>query len=173
MKKKSPLVAAMAVLATLLFPNLAANAHEGHTAEAECDGVVEIGDLAISGAFTRATLPSAPVGGGYLTITNSGAEADRLIAAFSPAATETQIHEMSMDGDVMRMAELPDGIEIPAGGTVTLAPGGLHLMFMGLGEGFVEGATVPVTLTFEKAGSIDLTLAVAGIAADMPADHMH
>ncbi len=133
---------------------------------------VMVGDLMISGAFTRATLPNAPVGGGFLTITNHGSSDDKLVSASSPAAGMVQIHEMKMDGDVMKMAELPDGLAIPAGQSVTLAPGGFHLMFMQLKAPFVEGLTVPVTLTFEKAGTIEVKLAVGGKAADAPAHHM-
>lgn len=124
-----------------------------------------VGDLSLAGAFTRATLPNAPVGGGFLTIVNNGAEADRLIAAASPVAQMVQLHEMRMEGDMMKMAEKEGGIEIPAGETVTLAPGGLHIMFMGLQQSFVEGGTVPVTLTFEKAGTVEIELQVMGVGA--------
>ena len=136
---------------------------------------VTVGQLTISGAFARATLPNAPVAGGFLTIVNAGNEADRLIAASTPVAGESQLHEMKMEGDVMKMAELANGIEVPAGATVTLAPGGLHLMFMQLKEPLVEGTKVPVTLTFEKAGTVEIELDVGGIAAKEPAmDHsMH
>lgn len=128
--------------------------------------VVSVGDLSLSGAFTRATLPNAPVGGGFLTIVNEGGEADRLVSAASPVAKMVQLHEMKMEGDVMKMAELENGIEIPAGETVTLAPGGLHIMFMGLKQAFEEGSTIPVTLTFEKAGTIEIELVVMGVSAD-------
>jgi copper(I)-binding protein len=134
---------------------------------------VVLGDLEISGAFTRATLPNAPVGAGYLVVTNHGGSDDRLVSAMSPVAGMTQIHEMKMEGDVMKMAELPDGLVIPASGSVTLAPGGFHIMFMELKQALVEGQTIPLTLTFEKAGSIDVQLAVGAINADAPAtDHM-
>jgi len=134
-----------------------------------------IGDLTITGAFTRATLPNAPVGGAYLTITNGGTADDRLVSASTPAAGVTQIHEMKMDGDVMKMNELPDGLVIPAGQSVALEPGGYHLMLMQLTGPLVEGTTVPVTLTFEKAGSVEVEVEVGGIAAKEPAmDHaMH
>lgn len=134
--------------------------------------VVTIGDLEISGAFSRATLPNAPVGAGYLTITNTGASDDRLVSATSPAAGMAQIHAMKMEGDVMKMTELPDGLAIPAGGSVTLAPGGFHIMFMDLKRAFTEGGTIPVTLTFENAGTVDIELAVGAINADAPAHDM-
>ena len=127
---------------------------------------VTLGSLEISGAFSRATLPNAPVGGGFLTITNSGSEADRLVSASSPVSADVQLHEMAMEGDVMKMRHLENGIEIPAGSTVTLEPGGLHIMFMGLKGALVEGESVPVTLTFEKAGTVEITLIIAEPAAE-------
>jgi copper(I)-binding protein len=77
------------------------------------------------------------------------------------------LHTHVRDGDVMRMREVP-AIDIPAGQTVTLRPGGLHLMFMGLTRPLVEGESFPVTLTFEKAGSVTLDMAVTGFAARAP-----
>lgn len=147
------LIAALA-LASLALPSLA---HD-----------ITHGDLALNGPFARATLPNAPVAGGFLTIVNSGAEDDRLVSASAAIADETQIHEMAMEGDVMKMRPLPDGIAIPAGESVVLEPGGFHLMFMGLKGAFVEGETVPVTLTFEKAGPVEVGLHVGAPAADAP-----
>ncbi len=132
--------------------------------------VVTIGNLEISGGFSRATLPNAPVGGGYVTITNKGSEADRLVGAASPVAGVTQIHEMKMEGDLMKMNEVPDGVEIPPGATVTLKPGGLHIMFMQLTGPLVEGTSIPLTLTFEKAGSVEVQLSVESPAAKGPAE---
>jgi copper(I)-binding protein len=129
------------------------------------NGVTHLGPLNISQPFTRATLPNAPVGGGYLTIENTGTEPDRLLSATSPASDVVQIHEMAMEGDVMKMRQLADGLEIPAGATVVLAPGSFHLMFMGLKQAFVEGETIAVTLTFEQAGSVELLLPVGATAA--------
>ncbi len=146
---------------------MAAHHMGAHSAAA----VFTVGDLELAGGFTRATLPNAPVGGGFLTITNHGTADDRLLSASSPIAADTQIHEMKMEGDVMKMTELPDGLLIPAGETVTLSPGGFHLMFMSLNQALVEGTEVPVTLTFEHAGTIDIALGVAGISADAPGGH--
>lgn len=129
---------------------------------------VTLGDLEISGAFSRATLPNAPVGGGFMTITNTGSEDDRLVSVSADFAGDAQIHEMAMQGDVMKMSQLKDGLPLSAGETVTLAPGGYHLMFMGLKQPLVEGTSVPVTLTFEKAGTVTIELAVGGTAADAP-----
>ena len=134
---------------------------------------IQVGTLTISGAFSRATLPNAPVAGGFLTITNAGSEDDRLIAATSPVAGMTQIHEMKMEGDVMKMTELPDGLVIPAGQTVTLAPGGYHIMFMQLKQALVEGGKVPVTLTFEKAGTVEVELDIGAVNAKDAGHSMH
>ena len=71
-----------------------------------------------------------------------------------------------MQGDVMKMRELAEGLEIPAGATVALAPGGYHIMFMGLNQAFVEGESITITLVFEKAGSVEVELPVLGTAAD-------
>ena len=133
---------------------------------------ITLGALELNGPFARATLPNAPVAGGFVTIVNTGTEDDRLVSASAHIARETQIHEMAMEGDVMKMRQLADGIAIPAGETVTLEPGGLHLMMMGLNGPLVEGETVPVTLTFEKAGTVVLDLHVGGAAADA-AGHDH
>ena len=125
----------------------------------------KLGDLQISQPWTRATAPTAPSAGGFLTITNKGAAPDKLIAVKSPAAEMTQIHEMKMEGDIMRMREREDGLEIAAGATVTLAPRGYHVMMMGLKAPLKQGEKVPLTLVFEKAGSVDVELAVEGMGA--------
>jgi copper(I)-binding protein len=125
----------------------------------------KVSALEISQPWARATPPSAPAGGGFLKITNTGSTPDRLVSASSPVADLVQVHEMKMDGSVMRMREVEKGLEIPAGGSVTLAPGGYHLMMMGLKAPFKQGASVPVTLVFEKAGKIDVELAVEAMGA--------
>ena len=130
----------------------------------------KLGALQIGQPWARATPPTAPTGGGFLSITNTGTTPDRLISAKSPAAGMVQIHEMKMDGSVMRMRELEGGLEIVPGATVTLAPGNLHLMMMGLKAPFKQGEKVPVTLVYEKAGSIDVELTVVPIGGT-PGQH--
>lgn len=163
------------VLAALLLSALPALAQ--HTTDAAAAPiaamVVTAGDIEISGAFSRATLPKAPVAGGYLTLINKGTADDRLVSASSPVAGVAQLHEMKMDGDVMKMGELADGIPVPAGQTVTLAPGGLHIMLMDLKQALVEGSTFPLTLTFEKAGAITIEVLVGGVGASAPAHAMN
>ena len=132
---------------------------------------IRLGDIEISAPFTRASLPNAPAGGGFMTITNTGAEDDRLLSAASDAAAKVELHEMAMEGDVMKMRPMADGIVIPAGETVTLEPGGLHVMFMGLSAPFIEGETVTVTLTFEKAGAVEVELPVGGVSAAAAEGH--
>ncbi|WP_404402937.1 copper chaperone PCu(A)C [Pelagibacterium halotolerans] len=150
---------------TLVVSDATGGHEHGAMAMGDTASAVNAGDLTISGAFTRAMLPNAPVGGGYFTVTNSGDSADRLIGASSPVAGDVQIHEMMMSGDVMEMRKLDNGVEIPAGGEVSFAPGRLHLMFMQLSEPFKEGTQVPVTLTFERAGDVSVLLDVGGIGA--------
>lgn len=166
---------AFAVAAMLLANPVLAEDAQNHGADhaAMASQAITVGPLEITGAFTRATLPNAPVAGGFLTIHNSGSEDDRLVSASTPFAKMAQIHEMAMEGDVMKMRELKDGLVIPAGETVVLEPGGKHLMLMGLSGAIAEGATVPVTLTFEKAGDVSLDLVAAGSAADAPAAGHH
>ncbi len=131
----------------------------------------KVGSLEIDQPWTRATPPTAKAGGGFVTITNKGTTPDRLIAVRSAASDKVEIHEMKMDGSVMRMRELEKGVEIPPGATVTLKPGGYHIMFMELKAPFAKDAKVPVTLVFEKAGSIDVELLVQAMGAQSPAKH--
>jgi len=131
----------------------------------------KLGTLEIAHPWARATPPSAPSGGGYLTITNKGPTEDRLVSVKSPAAGAVQVHEMKMEGNVMRMREVEGGLAIPPGATVALAPGGFHLMMMGLKVPLKEGEKVPVTLVFQKAGSIDIELAVTAMGAAPPHGH--
>lgn len=132
------------------------------------DGVVQLGSINISAPFARATLPNAPVGGGFLTIENTGTEADRLVSVAASVSGDAQLHEMAMQGDVMKMRQLKEGVDLPAGQTVVLKPGGIHIMFLGIKAPFVEGETIAVTLTFEKSGSVDIELPVEAVAADGP-----
>ena len=131
---------------------------------------VTVGSLSLTDLWTRATPPGAPTAVGYLTITNNGTEADKLIAASSPQAESGGLHMMAVRDGVMSMHWVEGGIDIPAEGTVTLAPGGIHIMFVTLKEPLKEGAKLPVTLTFEKAGTIETFLHIKEIGADGPGD---
>ena len=160
-----PLAAALALTAASL---ITANTR----AEDAAPQAIEIGALKITGAWAKAMLPGQPVGGGYLTVESSSAEADRLLSVTSSASPDVEIHEMKMEGDIMKMRQLADGLEIPAGGKLELKPGGFHLMFMAVPEPFKEGGMVKITLKFEKAGDVDVTLPVAAAGAKGPGE-MH
>ncbi|HEV2573793.1 MAG TPA: DUF1775 domain-containing protein [Beijerinckiaceae bacterium] len=137
------------------------------TAMAQTDAKSEftVGAIKVVTPWTRATPKGAPVGGGYLTITNTGTETDRLVGGTFPGAGKVEVHEMSMDNGMMRMRQLPKGLEIAPGATVELKPGGYHLMFTGLTAPIAEGKPVSGTLVFEKAGTLNLQWAVSPIGA--------
>jgi periplasmic copper chaperone A len=129
---------------------------------------VKAGDLVISQAWTRATPGGAKTGGGYLTIENKGSAPDKLIGASADAAGKVELHEMAMNNGVMTMRPLENGLAIEPGKTVKLAPGGFHLMMMDLKNPLKQGDKVPVTLQFEKAGKVAVTLDVQGVGAQGP-----
>ncbi len=154
---------ALASAYTLLVAPL--NAHE-----------FKAGDLEIIHPSSRAMLPGAPVAGGYLTIINHGKTDDRLVSVTSDRAADVQLHEMAIENDVMKMRELSNGIAIPAGSTVELKSGGLHVMFMKVKRPFKEGDMVKATLVFEKAGPVEVEFMVgpaSGAAGDMGDHHSH
>ncbi len=130
----------------------------------------KIGAIEIGHPWSRATPPGAKVGGGYVTITNEGDTPDRLVAATFEGSASAEIHEMAVKDGVMTMRELADGLPIPAHETVTLAPSGLHLMFVGLKAPLVQGTEVKGTLTFEKAGTVEVAFAVDAIGAKPKAE---
>ena len=150
----------LAIAALALLWSTVADAHD-----------YKLGTLEIGHPWARATPPTAPSGGGFLTVTNKGATEDRLISIKSPAAGAVQVHEMKMEGNVMRMREVEGGLAIPPGATVSLAPGGLHLMMMGLKQPLKQGDKVPMTLVFEKAGSIDVELVITAMGATPSHEH--
>lgn len=117
--------------------------------------------IEISDAYARASSPNAKSGAAFMVLTNHAAAEDRLIGAESPAAARVELHTHIQTGDgVMQMREDEDGFEIPAGGSHMLMRGGDHVMFMGLTRPFEQGAMIPVTLTFEKAGAISVEIPV-------------
>lgn len=137
-----------------------AGGHDHGAASHHASDVVKVGNLELSGAAAKAMLPGQPVGGGFVTIKNAGSSDDRLVAVESPLAGRSEIHEMAMVDNVMKMRKLGDGIAVPAGKTVELSPGGLHFMFFNVKKPFAEGDMVPATLTFEKAGKVDIMIQV-------------
>lgn len=118
------------------------------------------GDLTVAHPVIRATPHGANVAGGYMLLTNDGAESERLVGGSAEFADSVEIHEMKMDGDVMKMREIEGGLEIPPGGEVTLAPGGYHVMFIGLKQPMVAGETHDAVLIFEHAGEVEVQFQV-------------
>ncbi|WP_291571214.1 copper chaperone PCu(A)C [Bradyrhizobium sp.] len=133
-----------------------------------CAQEVKAGDLVITQAWSRATPGGAKIAGGYLTIENKGATADRLLGGSGEVAGKIEVHEMAMNNGVMTMRPLDGGLTIDPGKTVKLAPGGYHLMFSDLKKPLRQGDKVPVTLEFEKAGKVSLSFDVQGVGAQGP-----
>lgn len=169
---------ALAACALVITPSLVCaegtHGHDGHAFEMDH---AMLGDLMIEAPVIRATTPHAPAAGGFVRITNMGSSDDILLAASIGAeiAGVAQLHTMSMDGDVMRMHEVEGGIPIPAGETVQLAPGGLHVMLMRLEGPMVDGDHHEITLMFQEAGEVTLNFAVlsrAGVS-EVTGGHGH
>jgi copper(I)-binding protein len=118
----------------------------------------KVGSIKVEQAYTRSTVPGQMAAGGFMKIENKGA-ADQLVSASSPVAGEVQLHEMAMEGNVMKMRQVKD-IAVPAGGSVELKPGGLHLMFMNIKAPLTAGESVPVKLKFAKAGEVEVKMPV-------------
>lgn len=144
------------------MPGMSGMAPSGIADQAKAEA--KAGAITVSQPWIKAMLPGQKVGGGYLVIANGGKADDRLVSISSPAATAVEIHEMSMANDVMKMRKVEGGLAIPAGDTVALKPGGYHLMFKGVKKPFEAGDTVPLVLTFEKAGAVEIKVPV------LPAD---
>jgi hypothetical protein len=144
----------LSFIAVLLAASPAAFAQAGGTAKID-----------IEQPWARATPAGAATGAVYMTLANKTGTADRLTAAASDVAGKVQIHEMAVVNGVMKMRELASGLAIPAGGSVTLKPGGYHVMLIGLKNRLVAGQTLPLTLTFAKAGTISITVPIQPIGA--------
>ena len=128
------------------------------------------GSLVIDQPWSRATPGGAKVGAGYMTITNTGSEPDRLIGGSLPQAGKFEVHEMRLQDGVMTMRPVPGGIEIKPGQTVKLEPGGYHVMFMELKEPLKQGEVLKGELKFEKAGTVPVEYKVGAIAAGSHGD---
>jgi periplasmic copper chaperone A len=126
----------------------------------------KIGDLEIEHPWARATMPGQEVAGGFLTITNKGDAADRLIAVETDVSNMTQVHEMAMESGVMKMRELAGGLEIKPGETVVLKPKSFHVMFMGLGAPLTEKQSFDAVLVFEKAGKLPVQFNVEAMGSE-------
>ncbi len=125
----------------------------------------KIGDIVITKPWTRVTPPGAKVAGGFMKITNTGKTADRLVGGSIAIANKLEVHEMTMDGGMMKMREVAGGLEIKPGDSVELKPGSYHVMFIDLMSPPAEGKPVKGTLQFEKAGKVDISYDVAPMGA--------
>ena len=150
-------------LAAVLL-NLAAGAVSAHDYKA--------GAIAIGHPYARATAAGQPTGGGFLKLANSGAD-DKLLSATAGVSARVELHEMKMEGDVMRMRQV-DGIALPAGKSVELRPGGFHFMFIGLKAPLKASDKFPMKLKFEKAGEVEVMVNVEAPGPSAAASaHMH
>jgi copper(I)-binding protein len=154
---------------TFVFGGFGASAQMGHgqgdgTPAAGMGGMDPAGTPMAGGMHGDAM--GLSMGAAYLTITNNGDDADRLVSAETGMAGVVEIHEVKMSGGVMQMSPLADGLEIPAGETVTLEPGGYHMMLIGLTESLLAGEEYTLVLTFEKAGEVELTVPILRTAPD-------
>jgi periplasmic copper chaperone A len=135
---------------------------------------VKAGAITVEQPWSRATPAGAKVGGGYARITNAGSTPDRLVGGSFPLAGRVEVHEMSLDGTIMRMKPVTGGLEVKPGETVELKPGGYHLMFMDLKEPLKEGQSLKGTLVFEKAGTVEVTYTVRGLGGQPSStEHRH
>jgi periplasmic copper chaperone A len=150
---------AFAILAP--FVAVAVGAHE-----------FKVGPIEIDHPWSRATPKGATVAGGYFKVKNTGTVSDRLVGGSSDAGGRFEVHEMSMDGGVMRMRPLRNGLEIRPGQTVELKPGSFHVMIIDLKKSLQKGERVKGTLVFEKAGSVDVEYAVEAIGGTS-GEHRH
>lgn len=137
----------IALLITTLVIGTAAFAHD-----------YQAGAIHVDHPYARATMPMQPAAGAYLTIENTGKTADKLIALASPAAKNVELHTMSMDGNVMKMRAVP-ALELKPADRIVMKPGsGYHLMLMGLAQPLKAGDKFALTLTFEKAGKVEVSV---------------
>lgn len=146
------------VLSTMLF------------ALALTTGIQAADTLQLSNAWVRATPPNASVAGAFLEIRNTGKQSDLLLSAETDIAERVEIHEMKMAGDVMQMREVTGGLAIPTGKSLSLKPGGFHLMLIAPKRPLTEGERVEITLRFAKGGEMT---AVFAVRRQAPADHAH
>jgi copper(I)-binding protein len=129
------------------------------------------GSLEIKQPWSRATPKGASVASGYLKITNTGTAPDRLIGGSVDSARKFEIHQMTMEGGVAKMRQLPNGLEIKPGDTVELKPGSFHLMFVGIKQPFEQGKPVKGTLEFEKAGKVEVEYDVQPVGGSPTGEH--
>ena len=143
------------------------------TAGAALAQTYSVGPIKVEQPWVRATPGGAKVGGGYMTITNTGTTPDRFLGGTLPQAGRFELHEMKMEGGTMQMREVKGGLEIGPGQKVEFKSGGYHIMFMDLRSPFKQGDKLKGQLRFEKAGTVDVEFKVESIGAGAPAAPKH
>jgi len=141
-----------------------AQGHAQHGAQ-PATRTFQAGDIVIEAPWSRATPGKSTVGAGFMKITNTGKEPDRLVGGSADVAKSFEVHEMAMSGDVMKMRHLPKGLEIRPGESVELKPSSYHIMFMGLQRPLKQDETIKGTLVFERAGTVTVEYRVMPIGA--------
>jgi copper(I)-binding protein len=154
------LLAGAAALSAALYGDLAS--------PAAAAGDYDVGSIHISQPWSRATPKGAASGAGYMTLTNKGTAPDRVSCVSDDASAQCQIHTMTMENGVMKMRPVEGGLEIKPGESVTLKPGGNHMMFLSLKHSLEQGGMVKATLKFDHAGTIDVEYPVLAIGAPAP-----
>lgn len=149
-------LAALAAFVVVAAPALAQKAD---------DKTYTVGAIKIVAPWTRVPPPAATVGGGFMTITNTGTAPDTLVGGTAAISKKFEVHEMKMEGGVMKMRELKPGLVIKPGETVMLKPGGYHVMFIDIASKVEQGKPVKGTLVFEKAGTVEIEYKVEAMGA--------
>jgi uncharacterized protein YcnI/copper(I)-binding protein len=171
LKKPAP---ALRIVAGTAAAQAAGHDHQHVASAASGADTFKVGDVTVASPWTRATPGGAKVAGGYLKLTNNGTTADKLVGGATDISGRVEIHEMAMSGGIMQMRPLNEGLELKAGQSVELKPGGYHMMFLDLKRQLKEGETVKATLQFEKAGKVDITFKVGPVGgASAPNEHKH
>ncbi len=124
--------------------------------------------ITLAEAWARETAPGQDNGGAFMRIVNAEGVNDRLLSASSPMAERIELHVMAMDGNIMRMRQVQDGLDLATGESLTLGPGGTHLMLVDLKHPLERGTILPITLQFEKAGTIDVAVPVLPVESTGP-----
>lgn len=150
---------------------LLAGCNPAPEAEAPARSEAAASIIAVTEPWSRETAEGQNAGGAFMTIANTGTAADSLTGGTTPVAGRVEIHTMTMENDVMRMRRFEEGLDIPAGGTVTLEPGSFHLMLMDLKQPLKAGDKVPLTLTFKGAGAVETELEVRPAGEKPAMDH--
>ncbi|NVZ67624.1 copper chaperone PCu(A)C [Pseudomonas costantinii] len=152
------------LLAALLLPVcVAANADD-----------YKAGDLLVSDPWSQELPPNAPTVAAYFVIHNTGVTPDRLLSVDTPVADKAELHEHVMQGDLMKMQQVPS-VAVPAKGELTFAPMAYHVMLLGLKDRslLADGKQFPLTLTFEKAGKVEVEVSVQKTPPMAGHEHMH